>query len=237
MAHVYDLLMEDAPYDNWIQFTKRMVQKYKPDTHHILDVGCGTGEITHRLSNEGFLMTGLDLSSDMLTVAQQKHPKSNIQWLQQDMTSLNGLRGYDCIVSYCDVVNYLVDDDDVLSAFQSIYEALNEGGLFLFDVHSIDHIHNDLSGGTFAEVRDELSYIWFCDPGVRENSVVHDLTFFIKEQEKYKRFDEIHEQRGYDLDTLESWLTTAGFHVQDVYADFSEAPSLEGDRWMFICKK
>ncbi|WP_202412506.1 class I SAM-dependent DNA methyltransferase [Halobacillus litoralis] len=237
MARVYDLLMQDAPYEQWVKFTKLMLQQYHSEGQRILDVGCGTGEITHRLHQEGFQMTGIDLSSDMLTVAQQKNPQAAIEWIQQDMTTLEGLSAYDCVISYCDVVNYLTDDQKVQQAFHSIYQSLAQGGVFLFDVHSIDHIRNDLSGATFAEVRDDLSFIWFCDPGELENSLVHDLTFFVGNDGKYHRFDEIHEQRGYDHTVLNAWLTQSGFKVQGVFSDFRETPSTDGERWLFVCTK
>ena len=237
MARVYDLLMDEAPYDHWVDFTKKMVRKFKPDAQTMLDVGCGTGEITHRLHREGFQMTGVDLSADMLTVAQQKDPRSNIEWLQQDMTTLEGMNGYDCVISYCDVFNYLTEDLQVQSAFDHIYNSLDAGGLFLFDVHSIDHIQEDLSGATFAEVRDDVSYIWFCDPGEQSNSVVHDLTFFVQNGKDYQRFDEVHEQRGYERKVLEDWLNQTGFELLGLYSDFNEEPSADGERWLFICRK
>lgn len=237
MARIYDLLMEDAPYGKWVEFTKKMVHRFKPDAQSMLDVGCGTGEITHRLQQEGFQMTGIDLSSDMLTVAQQKDPRSNIKWMHQDMTALEGLKGYDCVVSYCDVFNYLTEDYQVQRAFDSIYYSLDAGGLFMFDVHSLDHIQEDLSGATFAEVRDDLSYIWFCDPGEKLNSVVHDLTFFVQNGKNFQRFDEVHEQRGYERKVLECWLNQTGFELLGLYSDFSEKPSSDGERWLFICRK
>lgn len=237
MARVYDLLMEDAPYDQWVEFTKQMINHYKPATGSILDVGCGTGEITHRLHQEGYRMTGVDLSSDMLTVAQQKDPQSKIEWINQDMTTLEGLEGYDCIISYCDVLNYLDDEQKVKNAFQKLYNALDNDGLFLFDVHSINHIQNNLSGATFAEVRDDISFIWFCDPGEKENSVIHDLTFFVRNEDSYQRFDEVHQQRGYHISDLNDWLEDAGFGLLGLFADFGEEATETGERLMFACKK
>ncbi|MGP4061642.1 class I SAM-dependent DNA methyltransferase [Halobacillus sp. H74] len=237
MALVYDRLMKDAPYDLWVEFTKQMIGDYQPDTRTILDIGCGTGEITHRLQQIGFQLTGVDLSSDMLTVAQQKDPRANIQWLKQDMTNLEGLDQFDCVISYCDVFNYLVEESQVKCAFENIYDALHSDGLFLFDVHSLEHIHNDLSGATFAQVHDDLSYVWFCDPGEEDNSIVHDLTFFVQSGEIYQRFDEVHHQRGYMLDDLKNWLEDTGFLIQQISADFNRHYSTEGERWLFVCKK
>ncbi|QHT47223.1 class I SAM-dependent methyltransferase [Bacillus sp. SB49] len=237
MAQVYDRLMEDAPYDRWVEFTDRMLKKFHPKAAAIIDLGCGTGEITHRLHKRGYHMTGIDLSSDMLTIAQQKDPKAPIAWHRQDMTSLSGFHDVDCIISYCDVINYVTEEDAVKDSFRHIHEALGKDGLFLFDVHSIEHIQQDLLGATFAEVYDDLSYVWFCDPGEKENSFVHDLTFFVQTNGLYNRFDEVHYQQGYQTEDLATWLKDAGFLLKGIYADFRKQPSQEGDRLLFVCQK
>ncbi|WP_226583199.1 class I SAM-dependent DNA methyltransferase [Halobacillus litoralis] len=237
MALVYDRLMEDAPYDQWVDFTKRRISEHPKTIHTILDVGCGTGEITHRLHQNGFSMTGVDLSSDMLTIAQQKNPRSSINWLHQNMTELDIVEPFDCVISYCDVFNYLDEEAKVKQAFERIAASLKPGGLFLFDVHSLDHIQNDLIGATFAEVRDDISYVWFCDPGEEENSIVHDLTFFVERDALYQRFDEVHHQRGYPVNDLKNWLKASGFTLEGPYADFIDTVQADGDRLFFVCQK
>ncbi|WP_079530338.1 class I SAM-dependent methyltransferase [Halobacillus hunanensis] len=235
MAQVYDVLMKDAPYDQWVTWTKQIVQHYHPGAQRILDLGCGTGEITSRLADHGWQLTGVDLSEDMLTMAASKD--QTIQWLRQDITDLKGLHGYDCIVSYCDVMNYITDESSLDAVFKHAYQALSEQGLFLFDVHSVDHIVNDLCGQTFAEVYDDLSYVWFCDPGEEEYSMIHDLTFFVRYHKDYQRFDEQHLQQGYHLETLQKAIEKAGFTLQRVTADFSVNPAERGDRLFFVCQK
>src|SRR5690625_6611982 len=90
----------------------------------MLDVGCGTGQVTWRLAERGYQMTGVDLSEDMLTEADALATEKNlsIQWLKQDMTELSGLTDFDLVISYCDVVNYLTDTDKLKQAFQRIFQ-------------------------------------------------------------------------------------------------------------------
>ncbi|WP_082233772.1 class I SAM-dependent DNA methyltransferase [Halobacillus massiliensis] len=235
MAQVYDRLMQDAPYGKWIRWTNQTLASSSKEIKSILDLGCGTGEIAIDLSQEGYQVTGVDLSEDMLSVASQKDTERKVQWLQQDITKLEGLSGYDCVVSYCDVINYIPDEAKLQSVFSNTYTALNKGGFFLFDVHSIEHIQQNLYGQTFAEVYDDLSYIWFCDPGETKYSLIHDLTFFIDNGRGFERFDETHEQKGYPKETLKNLLENTGFFVESITADFKEAAS--GDRLFFICKK
>lgn len=70
-AYVYDELMEDMPYPDWIRFARTAWERHgMPRT--VVDLGCGTGSITIPLVNAGFEVTGIDLSADMLAVARRK---------------------------------------------------------------------------------------------------------------------------------------------------------------------
>ena len=71
-AYLYDELMQDVPYDKWVSIIEEYTQKYSIEGKKLLDLACGTGEISVRLAGEGFEVTGADLSSDMLSVARAK---------------------------------------------------------------------------------------------------------------------------------------------------------------------
>ncbi|MBO8156014.1 MAG: class I SAM-dependent methyltransferase [Bacillaceae bacterium] len=241
-AYIYDLLMEDAPYQDWVHFTEEMLEKvgFQPET--IVDLGCGTGEITLRLAGKGFRMTGVDLSSDMLSVAAQKSFEQNlsIQWVKQDIRKLDTPIKYDLAISFCDVFNYLTEEEQLLNAFKRVFESLQEDGMFLFDVHSRSYINDFLAGKTFAEVYDEISYIWFCHPGELEDMVEHDLTFFLKTPNTgtYRRFQEYHVQRTFSPDVYKLCLHKSGFEVVGVYSDFQlQEPDDRSDRIFFVCRK
>lgn len=70
-ASWYDQLMSDAPYDAWCALVERTVTSYH-NGKRLLDLGCGTGELAIRLAEKGFDVTGVDLSEQMLTIAQMK---------------------------------------------------------------------------------------------------------------------------------------------------------------------
>ncbi len=246
LAKLYDFLMEDAPYDQWVDFTEQFVnKKLAKNQTKILDLGCGTGQVTWRLAEKGYQLTGVDLSADMLTEASSLalEKNLNIQWLQQDITELAGLVGYDIVTSYCDVINYITDQEKLASALQRIYHSLNEDGVFLFDVHSMNHVKNEMVDQLFSEVYDDLAYIWFCYPGDHEGEMTHELTFFLKEAGHYQRFEEFHHQRTHPIATYLKMLNDAGFKDIQLFADFQTEPITDynteepGDRIFFACKK
>src|SRR5690606_7349567 len=143
MANLYDRFMEEAPYDKWVQFTESIINRNNLHVSNIVDLGCGTGEITVQLS-EKYSITGGDFSTDMLAIAEQKamESKQKIDWVHQDIRNLSGLSGYDLAVSYCDVINYITSESDVQKVFSNVYELLNNNGIFIFDVHSLSHVED-----------------------------------------------------------------------------------------------
>ncbi|MBN6205634.1 class I SAM-dependent methyltransferase [Ralstonia pickettii] len=227
MAYLYDQLMSHAPYDDWVQFTEEIFADLGFAGKRIADLGCGTGEISTRLAQKGYNVIGVDNSQDMLTYAEHKASTQNlpIQWLLQDLREMDGLYDLDAAFSYCDVLNYITDPEELQNTFHHIYHSLKSGGLFLFDVHSLQYIRENYLDQTFAEVTDDASYIWFCTPGDEAGEMYHDLTFFYLENGKYERFDEQHHQRTYPINFYKDFLKNAGFEDIKIYADFSSIPN------------
>ncbi|MFJ8264669.1 class I SAM-dependent DNA methyltransferase [Peribacillus asahii] len=241
-AYVYDELMKDAPYEKWLALLTAKLEQYGVQGKQLLDLACGTGEMTIELARNGFHVTGVDLSDEMLLVAQEKAFKRgvSIPFYQQNMAELEGLGSYDCITIFCDSLNYLKTENEVLQTFRGIYHHLREGGLLLFDVHSIYKMEHIFHNNTFAVNEEEVAYIWSCFPGEAPYSVEHDLSFFVQDAESglYERFDEFHYQRTYMPSQYKDWLEEVGFEVLEVLADFEEAPvEDQAERILFVVRK
>ncbi|GER66964.1 methyltransferase [Weizmannia acidilactici] len=241
-AYVYDVLMEDAPYADWLRWIKAQQQQYGITGRRILDLACGTGELSVHLAREGYDVTGVDLSENMLAVASEKALVESlyIVFLQQNMCMLEGLHDFDIVAVFCDSLNYLETESEVKETFRHVYGALRPGGMFLFDVHSIYKIDRLFQNHTFADNGDDVSYIWNSFPGAYPHSVEHELSFFVFDEKTglYERFDELHKQRTFPVETYGKWLREAGFEVKSPTADFkAEAPGPESERIFFTCIK
>ncbi|PAQ16521.1 SAM-dependent methyltransferase [Bacillaceae bacterium SAOS 7] len=239
-AYVYDFLMQDVPYEEWLHFLERHTTRLTGKK--VLDLACGTGELTWRLAAANWDVTGIDLSEDMLMMAQEKAAEKGLSFplYQQDMRELDGLGTYDAVTIFCDSLNYLTSEEDVKQTFHLVHTHLKTGGLFLFDVHSLYKIHHIFTDGTFTSTDDEVSYIWNCFAGDLPNSVEHELTFFALDEssDRYERFDELHTQRTFELEQYTSWLEQAGFENVQITADFTDdAPRKESERIFFIAQK
>lgn len=223
LAFFYDTFMQHAPYDQWVNFTQNIFKRYDKKVQTITDLGCGTGEITLRLASLNYEMTGIDYSPEMLAVADQKMRTLNksVHWLRQDLRQLSNFGRQDAMISYCDVINYIPQRTDLQNIFKQIYDRLSDKGILIFDVHAINYAQHFLMNEKFAEVTDDLSYIWFCHEGDQRGEMFHELTFFAKnDRGTYERYTEVHQQRTYEETIYEQLLNNCGFRQVDIYYDF-----------------
>ena len=240
MALVYDELMKDAPYDQWVDYVKRQTMFLRKNNGPIslLDVGCGTGELAVRLKKDGFHVSGADLSDTMLTIARQKAERQglSISLFQQDMTNLQIEEKVDIVTIFCDSINYLPSKEAVAKTLQSCYAALDKGGLLLLDSHSPYKIDLFLENEPFYEIGEEVTYIWSCSGGEEALEVIHDLTFFVlnPRTNEYQRFDEWHHQKTYPIETWKKLIQSAGFTILSITADFTDEPPKDTSERIFF---
>lgn len=242
-AFFYDALMEHAPYDDWVRFTLDAI-KDKP-VNNVVDLGCGTGEITVRLAKEFMQVYGVDLSESMLSVAQEKAiaEKVDITFLKQDIRNLEGFNDVDLIISFCDVINYIRTESEVKRVFEQVYESLADEGVFIFDFHSFAYVKHHLINHTFADETEDLAYIWHCFGTETEGEMEHQMTFFHRlkrEPNRYERFEEVHKQRTFSVAIYEQLLKEAKFTKIQFFSDFSTQnliSELKSERIFAIAQK
>lgn len=235
LALVYDKLMEDAPYDSWLDYAEKIWNSgVRPET--VVDLGCGTGTLAAMLAAKGYRVTGIDLSPEMLAVAEQKTRGLPVTLLCQDMSSFSLPFEADAVISFCDSLNYLLREEEVQRTFFAVYQHLREGGVFLFDVHTPYKVTEVFGSSQFALAGEDVSYIWNCHLDEDAWLVEHELTFFIREGEGglYRREEEWHHQRAYPLDRLKDWLLQAGFGKVEVTGGFASEPLTEDCERAFI---
>ena len=240
LAAYYDRIMEDIDYTAWCEFYKTCFAKYDTAVHKMLDLACGTGSITVPLAQLGYDMTGLDLSAEMLALAQQKADTARvrIRFSEQNIALFDAGTGFDAAICSFDGYNYLTSPKDVTSSFARVYETLREGGMFIFDVSTPYKYENILADNAFVYEYDDLFLSWQNFYNKKTALCDFYLTFFIKEGNAWHRVDETQRQRRYLLPRLAKMLKEAGFTVLEKVSDLDFSPvSEESDRAFFICKK
>ncbi|MDE6846640.1 MAG: class I SAM-dependent methyltransferase [Lachnospiraceae bacterium] len=211
--------------DNNVMSEADFQQNIQQERNSILDLGCGTGTLTELFARRGYDMIGIDNAQEMLQIAMDKREKSglDILYLLQDMRAFELYGTVGAVISVCDSVNYLLEDEDVVQTFRLVNNYLYPGGLFIFDFNTVYKYEVVIGDTTIAENREKCSFIWDNYYHEEEEINEYDLTIFVQEKETadiYRRFQETHYQRGYRLEQMKDYLRQAGLvFVEAVDAD------------------
>ena len=243
-ATVYDTFMDNVPYEKWHAFLRELLQEYGIFEGLILDLGCGTGNMTELLADSGYDMIGIDNSQEMLAIAESKkqYKEQNILYLLQDMRSFELYGSVKAVVSICDSVNYITKPDELIEVFRLVSNYLDPGGVFIFDFNTEYKYKEMLGDQTIAESREDCCFIWDNyydeDTGINE----YELNLFIKEQddemERYQRLQETHFQRSYTLDEIKSLLSISGLEFLAAYDDYAKrGPAKVSERILVVAKE
>lgn len=219
-AEVYDLFMDQVPYEKWSRRITEILKEYGISDGLVLDLGCGTGSMTELLADAGYDMIGVDASEEMLELAYEKRAESghDILYLLQDMREFELYGTVRAIISVCDSLNYITEEEDLLQVFRLVWNYLDPDGVFFFDMNTIYKYSKMLGETTIAENREEGSFIWenYYDPEEQLNQ--YDLTLYIRdEDDRYTRFEETHIQKAYALERVLELLEKAGLKAEQIF--------------------
>lgn len=210
-ASVYDTFMDNVPYDDWAKDFIDIMKKHGIEEGIVLDLGCGTGSLSTRLSKAGYDMIGIDYSMDMLNIAREKSEGMDILYLEQDMREFELYGTVNAVLCVCDSINYILEPEEVVEVFSLVDNYLDPHGLFIFDFNT-DYKYREIIGDSvIAEDREEMSFIWdnYYDEETKINE--YALSIFVQEEEDlYRKYQELHYQKGYSLDEMKFFLKEAG---------------------------
>ncbi len=241
-AQVYDMFMDNVPYEEWSRYLIGLLKEYGIEDGLVADLGCGTGKITRLLSDAGYDMIGVDNAAEMLEIAreiQEDEERDDIWYLLQDMRELELSGEVNAMVSICDSMNYILEEEELKEVFLRVKEYLQTGGIFIFDMNTL-HKYRDMIGETtIAENREEGSFIW--DNYFYEDEMVneYELTLFIREENGlFRKYEETHYQKAYELDTVKRLIEEADLKFVTAYDAFTREPvNRDSERMYIIARK
>jgi len=241
-ASVYDIFMDDIDYDMWLHYVKDICKKEGLIPKLGLDLGCGTGNMTHRLAKEGIDMIGIDISEQMLSEASKKARSEglDILYLLQDMREFELYGTVDLIISLCDSLNYITEADDLLTVFKLVNNYLDPKGLFIFDLNTEYKFKEVFGDNSFSYTTDDAAYIWENYYDEEEKINEYYVNFFIKDNDsqKYTRFEEFHYEKAYCIKEIKELLAEAGLEFVACYDAFTfNKPSEESTRIYFVARE
>lgn len=224
LAQYYDRLTADVDYRKWADYVQRHFRRQKRGVHTVAELGCGTGSLTKLLAQRGYCVTAVDLSCDMLCVAQQKCEGLDVLFLCQDMSRLTLPEPVDAVICCLDSVNYVTRPAALRRTFRRVYQTLAPGGLFLFDVKTPLALES-AGGQTYLDEDDELFCVWRGEYSPRRRVCGYELDLFVRRDDgAWDRGGEYHEEYAYTVDELDGFLREAGFRYVSRYGDKKLTP-------------
>ncbi len=236
-AWVYNKIW--GPYASQaIQVLDDLLLKRLPPKASVLDLCCGTGQLSNLLTNRGYQVTGIDSSDAMIQFARRNAP--NATFVVQDARQFCYPESYDAIVSTYDSLNFITIQEELIDVFQNVISSLKPGGWFLFDLNTESGYLDHWEDGTFEVVEDDHVCIVHSNYDVEQRSAQFDVTIF-RLHDVWQRSDLSLIQRCYSEEQVTRALEIAGFENILVHGYHDETGltelNTESERAYFICRK
>ena len=240
LASIYDGVMRHVNYRRWAAFVREVAAENGVATGRVLDIACGTGSFLSHFMRKAFLGYGCDHSREMVLVAREKLAGKRgyrLAWVA-DMRAL-GTRGpYDLVVCLYDSINYLDKLSDYGIVFRQVADVLRPGGLFVFDVCTVENSLINFDGYRDGGRVGRMEFVRYSHfdrgTGVQVNEFLIGLRGKLKEE----AFLEVHRQWIRPLELVRREVEESPLELLAVYDDFSHRRGTESSlRVHFVCRK
>ncbi len=234
LAKWFEYLNDDCGYENWSQYFIMRLKGFSLQKG--LDIGCGGGWFTRAFQREGYQMTGLDISPEMLNYAQAQAAREGVrsEYLLGDITRFQSPKKFDFATAINDCINY-ISKDKVEKAFKKVYAALKKGGIFLFDISSVRKFQRKIANTVSVDDREDVTYLSFNRE--EADGVTMEVTLFCKgEDGRYERLDEEHRQYAHTEAEIVAALEKSGFTLLDCTGHLGE-DKRTSDRIFFLAQR
>jgi len=228
ISSYYDLLMQDVDYQEWTDYIIYLIDRAgisKGST--LLDLACGTGISALLFAKAGYKVSGMDLSQGMLGVAQAKAKKSGvkIKFHPGDIRNFPTKEKYSIITCLFDSMNYLLKEEDFLSACRCAQGSLFGQGVFIFDVNTIFALTKYWDNRLEVKEAEGMVSIWRNSYDFVSHYANLSLTLFVPRGKGYRRVDEFHQEKAFSLEDVESMLKKSGFGKIEIFKHLTLEPT------------
>lgn len=239
-AYFYDELNGEANYDALYTYIKKQLDSHGVEKGIVVDLGCGTGDLTLMLTQAGYDMIGVDSSENMLTVLQEKayelELSDRLLLLKQDILNLDLFGTVRAVVSTFDTFNHIGPREQFEKAVAKAAFFMEKDGVFLFDLNTPYKHEKILADNEFTLETPDAVCKWQNHYNRDEKWVQIDIN--IDYLDTGEEFQESFREYTYELDYVQQILERYGFKMETVCDGESFEPlTPESQRYMITAVK
>ncbi|TET10898.1 MAG: class I SAM-dependent methyltransferase [Candidatus Thorarchaeota archaeon] len=233
-------------YDDAIDWEARLAREMpflisrlgNPKGKRVLDLACGTGRHSVTLALEEAEVTGIDNSEVMITRAKQHAATNDVspKFILGEMTEVHSITAdqYDLIICLGNSLALLDNLNNLEIVLSSVYNSLNEGGVFVAQALNFKEIHR--TGFRFfpqkvgkMDTGEDVVFSRFFEHTDPPNSSTLVMSAQMKVKGEWTSLVSTLKVLNFNSDLLKRYLVQAGFQETSFYSDYSESPFVGSD--------
>lgn len=246
----YDLLYKDKDYQAEADFVHSLLAEYCPNASSLLELGCGSGGHALKLVEKGLQIHGVDMSQDMLDMANQQKSRlpsaqaEKLHFSQGDIRELQLGKTFGSVVSLFHVISYLPTLDDILTVFDRVHSHLEHGGVFIFDIWYTPAVLTQKPEVRVKRMRnDDIAVTRIAEPVWHPNECWVDVCYKVfienlKTHEIEELDTEVHRMHYLSLPEIQLMAKLANLEVLN-YGEWLSKKPIDASTWgvYFVLRK
>jgi SAM-dependent methyltransferase len=217
-AGFYDEMVGYTAFEHIRENFDRICSIYSLSFKSCADVACGTGIFVQYMSGLAEVVYGVEPAQPMLERARRRNSGNQAVFLQQSFSELELPERVDLVTCNFDSLNYLLAEEELAEALARFKNALNPGGHAIFDMNTVWQLEELSSQEPWVHVLPNGYSIWDTSwNGEGSIQSLHMVNLLREASGLYRRSEELHQERGYPLESLESLIEQAGFAWHRAY--------------------
>lgn len=241
-AKFYDLLYRTKDYKYEFENIIKRIPINEID--NVLELGCGTGTYSVIAAEYFENVSAVDLSQDMIQLAQLKNHRTNISYSVNDLCKVEFLEKFDFIFSLFHVFSYLTSIDSLKEAIKTASNHMKAGSFLCFDVwSSAGFVSNKLETRRKEALNSDGSRIIrysYSNHNPTEETVLVNFDFVVLEKlEAPKFFQERHLMKYWSKETICSVANDFGLSLVesfDLHTGYEVSSESFGITYLFTKK-
>ncbi|MEO6327858.1 MAG: class I SAM-dependent methyltransferase [Ginsengibacter sp.] len=216
-SRYYDLLYKDKDYKAEAEYISRLIRLLRQNAENIIELGCGTGNHAALLCKDGFNVTGIERSPEMVNLAKAKSI-DGFTPIVGDIENYTLPGKFDAAISLFHVISYLTLNESLINCFRSTCQHLNNNGIFIFDVWYSPAVYYQQPKIKIKRMEDDIITITrLAEPVIRYNENVVDVNYEIlirnKSTSETEAYKETHPMRHFSMPEIKFLANQSGFEV------------------------